>query len=308
MKKYDELVKKLGLQAFKEEMDLSLADAVMDKHDGSLISSFSTANGLRLKSKTSLSSEQAVAALKLLESEKYADLHQFVAVMEYNNYTVNMEYEAPTNRIVLKQQDESLTVLNVRSRVDGSYMNYSVLEALMKEYGCGDSLVRNIASNIQDYQAFVDSVDGMTGIEGFVVMLPDGTWFKLKTAWYCNLHGLKDNVNSTKRLFECVVSEASDDLRAQFHDDAYILNKISEMELIVRNISGEFNENVYTFYHENKHLDRKSYAIKGQAELPKLYFNMAMNLYLEKAIDVKEWMIKHYKDFDIKDDNAEAVE
>jgi hypothetical protein len=91
-------------------------------------------------------------------------------------------------------------------------------------------------------------------------------------------------------------------------NDEYLVNRINGMVVKVKGIYTEVERFTSTFFNENKDLDRKSYAIKGQAELPKLYFSLAMNLYLGKETDYKAFMSKHYKDFGIMDDPEEEVQ
>ena len=81
--------------------------------------------------------------------------------------------------------------------------------------------------------------------------------------------------------------------------------RINDMEKVVQGIYAKIKINVEKFYHDNAGLDRKSYAILGSQTLPRLFFSLAMNLYLGKENDYKDWMIKHYRDFGIKDDPIE---
>jgi T4 RnlA family RNA ligase len=144
----------------------------------------------------------------------------------------------------------------------------------------------------------------MEGVEGVVCRLDSGLRFKVKTAWYVALHRLKDSINSQRRLFEAVVNEAADDVKAAYHDDEIAIATILEMEEKVSTIFRNLVRTVEDFYNTNKHLVRKSYAILGQQELSKMHFGLAMNLYLGKPIDYKAFMIKHRKDYGIKDDPA----
>jgi T4 RnlA family RNA ligase len=294
----------LGENPFTMDMDFSQgAELIMTKEDGSLISSYVDHPGkLRLKSKTALESEQALAAMAYLASNK--PLHDFVEVMTGNNYTVNMEFTSPQYRIVVPHQHDSLTVLNVRNNATGEYMGYESVRALMRSKNCEPHLVANFAESVKDLKEFVDSVPSMndSGLEGYVVRLRGGETFKIKTEAYVALHRLKDSLNSPKRLFEVVVNEASDDAKAQFKDDPYLVSQIEDMEKVVAAIWVKLKHNVIEFHNANRALDRKSYAIKGQADLDRLYFGLAMTLYLDKEPDYKGWMLKHYKELGIKDD------
>lgn len=286
------------------ELDLSQgAELIMTKEDGSLISSYIDHPAkLRLKSKTALESEQAVAAMAYLATNK--PLYDFVEVMTGNDYTVNMEFTSPQYRIVVPHQKDNLTVLNVRNNATGEYMTYANVRALMTHWNCVGHLVANTAEDVKDLQAFVDSVPSMNhGGEGYVVVLANGgEWFKVKTDAYVSLHRLKDSLGSQKRLFEAVVNEAHDDAKASFADDAYMVSQIEDMEKKVAAIWTKLKVNVIEFHNANRALDRKSFAIKGQAELDRMYFGLAMTLYLDKEPDYKGWMLKHYKELGIKDD------
>lgn len=282
-------------------LDLSQgAELIMDKVDGSLISSYIHRPArIRLKSKTALESDQALAAMVYLSTNK--ELYNFVEVMTGNDWTVNLEWTSPKHRIVVPHQEERLTVLNVRNNRTGEYLPYAALAELMLKKGCDDCIVRNV--QVSDLTSWVESVPLMnTGIEGFVVRLHNGEMFKVKTNAYIALHRMKDSIGSQKRLFEVVVNEAHDDAKAAFADDAYMISQIEDMERKVADIWVGLKRHVIEFHNANKELDRKSYAIKGQAELDRIYFGLAMSLYLGKEADYKGWMLKHYKELGIKDD------
>ena len=290
------------------DLDFSVCETILDKIDGSLISSYMHNDIVYLKSKTSLNSDQARAAMDLLNSDEYYHLRQFIYVMERSNYTVNMEYTAPTNRIVLPYQKPALTILNAIANGGSMYgqkFDHMALETLADTYYSKDFIVKNHAATIENHATFVESIKDMTDIEGVVVTIRNGETVKIKTAWYCALHHAKDSINSPRRLFEVVVNDAHDDLRGVFPEDEFLLARIEEMEKMVQGIYAKIKVNAEQFYQNHHGLDRKSYAILGQETIPRLYFTLAMNLYLGKENDYKDWMLKHWKDFGIKDDHSE---
>lgn len=289
----------LNENPFTTNMDFSHVNYVMDKLDGSLISTFFHKGAVRFKSKTSLHSSQAVDAFKLFNTEAYENFRKIVNSLA-PLFTINMEYTAPDNRIVIPHQEPKLTILNARNNSTGEYMGYSALHKLAEHYGVLDNLVKNIVDQIADTNEFVSSIKGMSGIEGYVIFTPDEI-VKVKTEWYSALHRAKDSVNSPKALFEVVVNEAHDDLRASFADDAYVCSQIDKMEEVVKNIYANIKLYVDKFHNENRHLDRKSYAILAQMKVPQLYFSLAMNEYLDKENDYKAWMLRNYKYFGISD-------
>src|SRR5262249_7665977 len=103
-----------------------------------------------------------------------------------------------------------------------------------------------------------------------------------------------------RRLFENVVNETTDDLRSLFADDSISLGMIKEMEDAVIPKLNHMMSIVEKYYDENKHLIRKDYAIKGQQELGS-FFSLGMTKYLGRPVNYKEFAIKNYKTFGIKD-------
>lgn len=282
-------------------LDLSKILSISLKADGSLIStyqhtSFSTkTHELRLKSKGSIASNQALDAMKWLEGNK-----KFKAELEelaLDDYTVNMEWCAPNNRIVIGYETPQLKALNIRSMWDGSYRPLSEIQQDFPE------IAKRWIEHVEpkDKEMFVQNIAQMTNIEGYVVQTPE-VWFKAKTDWYLALHRLKDSINSPRRLFEAVLDEASDDLRASFHDDPLAIKQIEEMEEFATGLYNEMIKTVETYHQTNKHLDRKDYAIKGQQELKRMYFGLAMAKYVGREPNYKDFLKRQWKTLGLKDE------
>lgn len=296
---------------------VGLIGCKMVKMDGSLISTYLHNGELYLKTKGSLFSSQAFNAMKLLLTDKYSLVKEELLLLAKNNFTVNLEYTSPENRIVVPYQSEELTLLSLRSHIDGAnYFGTSLLEKL-DDYNCVylkniivGFEVLNVSSGHDD---FVDLVRKEQEGEGYVVEIktPNSSYLtKIKNLKYITLHQTKDSVNSSKALFEAIIEETTDDLRSMFADDNYVLNKISEMENLVQPIFNHIVSTVETFYKDNKNLDRKSFAIKAKEEKPE-FMGLIMNAYIGREIDYKDFAKKHRKDiFGISDvvTNLEEVE
>jgi T4 RnlA family RNA ligase len=259
------------------------AELVMNKEDGSLISSYMAPdNTLKLKSKGSLSSVQALDAMVHLDG----DFRFNMTVLGYtvSGYTVNMEWTAPHNRIVLGYTNPSLTVLSVRHNETGEYVSHT---ALIKDFGL------NYVDLVDKSQ--IETYRSQTGVEGYVVRLSSGQHLKLKTDWYVTLHHNKDSVNSPRRLFEACLDEATDDLKQMFEDDEQALKLIHDMEVLASRECAKLSETVQHFYRTNSGLIRKDYAILGLEKLTKGEFGLAMMLYVGKVPDFVGYMKKNYK-------------
>lgn len=297
-------------------MNIDLTDVVDIelKVDGSLISTYMHNGDLRLKSKGSLSSQQANDAMAWLFHTENKNLYSLLKQSSTDGYTVNCEWLSPNNRIVIGYEKDELKVLNIRNMIDGSYLSYNeLLVRRFPTFGSG-----NLSSSLCDYWtdkikvdnpiAFVASIPDMTdNIEGYVLLMASGQRMKIKTKKYLALHHTKDSINSRRRLFECIIQETADDLKAMFFDDQIALKLISDMEDLVLPKFNAFVKQVEDFYEANKGLDRKSYAIKGQQEL-KNTFSLAMSKYLGKEVNFKEWAVKHIEHFGVKDEVLRTVE
>lgn len=276
------------------DVDLSSVVAIMDKADGSLISTYMHGDQLRLKSKGSLFSEQAINAMAWLDRSTNVYFKQLLTDFTANGTTVNMEWVAPDNRIVLGYMKPALLVLNARVMEDGEYADPWILH---------EHMAASVDLQGLDIVQFVHSIpDMLDDIEGYVVKLSNGLWMKIKTLKYMSLHHAKDSVNNPRRLYECILEEGVDDLRSMFYHDELAMKLINEMQEKVTKLYNHVVKVVEDFYTANKDLDRKSYAIKGQADLEQLYFGLAMNKYLQRPVDFKSFMVSRYKEFGFKDE------
>lgn len=291
---------------FTMDLDFDNPKQVMLKMDGSLISTYlhGVQNGelstgtVRLKSKTALASDQALAAMAWLELPENTAFNFAVETLVRWNLTVIMEWVSPDNRIVIGYEKPALVILAVRDNVTGAYESPVTLQdelPILKQYWVETYQHLNMST-------FVDSVPELQGIEGFVIQLASGQYVKIKTTAYLALHHSKDSINSPRRLFACVLEEASDDLRSMFAGDVLALATIEAMEQQVEKWHNHLATTVEEYYNANKHLERKEYAIKGQAELDGKAFGLAMMKYLGKEVSYKEFMLKNYKLYGIKDD------
>lgn len=279
-------------------LDLSSVNLIMDKGDGSLISTYHHDGEVYLKSKGSLSSDQANDASEWFNAPEQEDLKMFVEDLEAE-YTVNFEWCSPENRIVLPYDKPHLKLLNIRHNHTGDYLEIygepaSYMNTLNK--------YRIEGPIYSDPVEFLKTVSDMKGIEGYVFRMGNGMFVKIKTLAYMALHHSKDSINSPRRLFEAVLEESSDDLRSMFYDDPLAIALIEEMESFTENLVNSVVHDVEILYNTYKDLDRKEFAITVGNEIDKKYFGLAMNLYLNKPNNYKDFFKRNWKKFGIKED------
>lgn len=273
------------------DLDISTVDRIMVKSDGSLISTYMHGNEMRLKSKGSLASDQAVDAMEWLNQYDHVEFKGKLLYHTLNGHTVNLEWVGPDNRIVLGYDEPSLIVLNVRDMDSGKYLLEST--KYFDEYALPEL-------DIDDPVAFVESVPNMVEkIEGFVCIMTDGTWFKLKTNKYLSLHRTKDSINCPRLLFNACVEEAVDDMRSMFYDDPQAISKIDEMEAFVDKHYNHMVNNIECFCATHEQDERKDFAVAAQRELTKQEFGLAMNWFMKRPIDYKASMKKNWKRYGV---------
>jgi T4 RnlA family RNA ligase len=286
-----------GENPFTMSLDTSKIVEYQDKVDGSLISTYlygSHGNHiLGLKTKGSLFSDQAIWAEELIQRKENVALLHDLYELTLQGWTVNMELISPRNQIVVPYEIEELVVLNIRNNETGLVLHKSQV------YGKKNFVWVRSWKNVD-----FPSIPNMKGIEGFVIRFEDGQLVKIKTDEYLALHKTKDSVTIPRRLFECVILESTDNLKQLFRNDPLSLTRIEEMENDVRPKYNHMISFVEKYYEENRNLVRKDYAIKGK-EILGDYFGLAMNKYTGREPNYKEFAIKNWKIFGVKDDGNE---
>lgn len=290
-------------------LDLTKVDTIELKADGSLMSTYMhrTPEGdvvVRLKSKGSLFSEQAVDANKWLNLPEHRSLRDVLWSLGTEDIAFNLEWCAPQNRIVIGYPTAHLRVLNARRNATGQYLGRDVLE-----HWVGDYLIDRVDVKGVDVKTFVEGIAAMTDdIEGYVCRIGD-LFFKCKTEKYVSLHHAKDSINNPRRLFECVIDEAVDDLRSMFATDPTALTIIDRMTDEVTTMYNHVAHVVTQYHTDNKHLSRKDYAIGAQSLKLKneRLLGLVMSLYLGQEPDYKAWFKSRYKELGFRDSTTTPV-
>lgn len=191
---------------------------VFDKMDGSLIISFYYNDELIVASRGSFTSDQAVAAKKLL-TEKYNSVNGMLP-----GYTYLFELIVPWNRIVVDYgDDEKLIVLGVIETESGRECKFLEME------NEGFDIVRKY-DGVKDFNI----LKGIIGDneEGFVVRFSNGNRMKIKGYEYLRLHKIMTNV-STTGVWEILSGGGSfDEILKDVPDEFY--NKIKDYEKSLR--------------------------------------------------------------------------
>lgn len=278
-------------------LDLTKVAYVMDKMDGSLMTTYLMDSQAILKSKTSLTSEQAKAANIYLDHADRFALRGFLFSMLMRGYSVSLEFTAPENRIVVGYQEEKLTILEARNMLTGDELAYSDLYAMAQLFSCNGYMVTN--HKIDNTEDFINSIADITdNIEGFVVVMEDGQKMKIKTDYYKNLHSIKMNLDSDSNIISLVVNENDDDVIASFPDDQYLRDKINFFKDKLKKIFVLLSV-VEDYCIRYSYMDRKAFAIKSKAILAGPLFGFAMTKYQNKEFNLKQFLLRKFEDLDL---------
>ena len=182
--------------------------SIYNKEDGSVASFIRLPNGNIVgKSKMSFESEQALGMNRLYNSN--SDLKIFVDWSLDNDLVAVFEYVAPTNRIVLKYSDEELILLRLRDNKTGEYLDLS-------KYSDKIGSVKVAPSDVGTLDELVELSHSVEDKEGWIIEFTNGLFIKIKTAWYCELHGLlTDDLYREHILVNYILDEKIDDVLGQ---------------------------------------------------------------------------------------------
>jgi T4 RnlA family RNA ligase len=215
-KRYLLLHKFFNLNQVPESQYSLVADlgikSIYNKEDGSVASFIRLPNGSVLgKSKMSFESDQAAGMNRLYKSN--ADLKRFVDWSLEKDYVAVFEYVAPNNRIVLRYLDEELILLRLRDNKTGEYLD---LSKFSKEIGS----LKVAPSDVASLDELVDLSQSVEDKEGWIIEFSNGLFIKVKTAWYCERHGLLTNdLYREHVLVRYVLDEKIDDVLGQVPEE-----------------------------------------------------------------------------------------
>ena len=268
---------------------------MLEKRDGSLISTYLDNGAIQFKSKGSVQSKQAQAAKSLTYQEGFKPLIDRLTQLAQNGITCDFEYTAPDNRVVVGYPKRELTLLSARDNETGEYISWDELnrDAVLRRY-----LVERYEPH-GDLSQFVRDIRSMTDIEGYVFVLDDGRRIKLKTEWYSELHRVKSVLSSPRNIMTAIANGLYDDLIVLATDE-FERNYINNLNSIVIGKIEEITRHVITQYNNNKHMERREYAIAGQEFFGNSlrepwFFSCYMNAYLVDVNFAVDSVIETFK-------------
>jgi len=260
---------------------------VTEKLDGSLIQPIFINDNIRLKTKGTFNSEQAMNAQMILDNEP--ELRIILKGLIKEGYFPLMEYISPFNQIVIDYDKSELKILQIRDK-DGNYMDYDfIISKVPEKY-----VTKKYKYTLKELEELQETV---IGLEGWVVRNKSiknrKTQFrKFKTKWYFALHHLiSPNELVENKLIEHIINENIDDIMSNLKGDKF--KKVEEVrDLVSHNFNHRLKEALEIFK-EKETMDRKEYAIKHKKAF---FFGAIMKSRDEDELvkKCKEYYIKRY--------------
>lgn len=244
-------------------LDFSAPHVVMDKLDGSMIHPaivcgevvFMTRMGrtdVARKAERHLTPRLAYMCRLLLEAAHPA--------------TPIFEWTAPDNRIVVRYEESSLTLLAIRRHEDGFYYPRAVAADWATDLGV--PLVTHHDPRHTKAEDFLAYARAIQGAEGFVVRFDNGLWVKAKGDDYVLKHKAKDSILQEKNILALVLNGGLDDvlplLEAADADAARAY--AAAIEAGIAQTADELDRRVAA----NSNLPQKEFALNFASELPAL--------------------------------------
>jgi RNA ligase len=280
---------------------------VNNKEDGSIASFVKLPNGKIIgKSKMGFDNDQADGINRVYKTNK--EVKSLVDWALNNNIVPIFEYVAPNNRIVLRYPSEELILLRLRDNATGKHID--IRNHLDK---VGSIRVAPFEDDVRDLDHLVELTATQVDKEGSIVTCEDehgrDFFFKLKTPWYCERHGLlTEDLYREHIIIGYILDDKIDDILGQIPEDekeAHIrINKI--IDIVKKSISDKVSE-IEKAYEQfvKSGISKKDYAINHRKNNSN--FGFVMNMV--KADDLKKMSKEEILDiYDNMEDYEKALQ
>jgi len=277
---------------------------VNNKEDGSIASFVKLPNGKIVgKSKMGFDNDQADGINRVYKTNK--EVKSLVDWALNNNIVPVFEYVAPNNRIVLRYPSEELILLRLRDNVTGKHID--IRDHLDK---VGSIRVAPFEDEVRDLDHLVELTATQVDKEGSIVTCEDehgrDFFFKLKTPWYCERHGLlTQDLYREHIIIGYILDDKIDDILGQVpEDEKEAHERINKIISIVKKAISDKVSEIEKAYEQfvKSVISKKDYAINQRKGNPNFGFVMNMvkaddlrNMSKEEILDIYDNMEDYEK-------------
>lgn len=232
---------------------------VYDKADGSLIKIYWYKDNWHISTKGTSDGSGEIPNTKItfrdaiLKDIFKNNLVEFTQYLSKEN-TYIFEYVSPINQVVVKYDSDKLILLAIRNKNTGFYAKDCQLEHLIHKAN-NPNIIQVKSYEPKEINALIKYINNDIPFnEGVVIVDNNFNRIKIKTTEYVHLHYLKGNILTDKKILTMIYDNAYKEYISYFPDEEprfhewfkIISDKTSELEL---------------FINDNKHLDKKSFAL-----------------------------------------------
>jgi T4 RnlA family RNA ligase len=238
---------------------------VNNKEDGSIASFIKLPNGKIVgKSKMGFDNDQSNGINRIYHGN--VEIKTLVDWCLDNDIIPIFEYVSPTNRIVLRYTTEELILLRLRDNKTGKHID--IQEHLDK---VGSTKIAPFEDDHQgDLDSLIELVAKQIDKEGCIVQAVDKEgrdfFFKLKTPWYCERHGLlTDDIYREHVIIGYILDDKIDDILGQIpEEEVEAHDRINKIIKIVKKAINDKMEDIKKSYQVFLDMgeNRKDYALK----------------------------------------------
>jgi len=265
---------------------------VNNKEDGSIASYIQLPNGKVLgKSKMGFDNEQANGINRIYKTRP--DVKTFVDWCLQNDITAIFEYVSPANRIVLRYLDEDLILLRMRDNTTGKHLD-------IKNYldKIGTIKIAPFEDDYKDLNSLIEVNATQVDKEGVIVQTEDkfgkDFFFKIKTPWYCERHGLLTNdIYREHIIIGYILDDKIDDILGQIpEDEKEAHERIEKIITIVKKVIDEKVQDIKKSYqiYLDMGSNNKEYALKYYKKEPNFGYVMQMAKGGDPYELAKDWL------------------
>lgn len=189
---------------------------IMVKRDGSMVHPIPFNDTIRLKTKKTADSAEAIAATLFMN--KNNEFVEWVRQTMHRGHTPIFEFTSPAFPIVVSYKSEELTLLHIRDNLTGQYFD---LQEYSEEFGkIPFPIVEDVSYQFMqdgkvEWSKIKEWTETAINTEGVVIQFKDGEMMKAKTKWYTELHRSIVFIR-IRDVVKVALSDQIDDLVAAF--------------------------------------------------------------------------------------------
>jgi len=263
---------------------------LLEKLDGSMIRPCKVANELCWMTKMGQTDVGKIAEDFVKDKPNYLE---FANGCISQHMTPIFELCTDKQRIVVKHDQPSLTLIAIRHNVTGGYAPYEMHKLFLEYHNI--PYIKGIFHASMEMEDFYHYVKKESGFEGYVLRYDSGHMVKIKTDWYTTIHSMKELILFEKNVIKMILDNNLDDVKSHLQDDDRERLEKYENEFITGLM--KFIEDLwemYNFYYEKSMHDKKTFAVEYSNLLTRpIYKSFVFNNWDKNKFSLTE-LVKTY--------------